>query len=234
MLGTQSNTVVYFEIPNGEYSFRGQTTWNVFYERYAYFTAQTLTRIFDECGFEVLHCGPCYADGQYLSIEATPRYAGNFTRPLTGAVVSQPENEVAQQAQPATIAFPFQAWAGADSGLPEVLVAYAEQIRQKIEMWKTYLAEFNRAKARVVAWGSGGQGITFLNLVQANRRVAYVVDINPERQGKFVPGYGQRVVAPEFLHSYRPDVILITNPTYEAEIKQQVAALGLDCQFMVT
>ena len=41
------------------------------------------------------------------------------------------------------------------------------------------------------------------------------------------------VVAPESLVQYRPDVIILTNATYENEIKQQANRLGLDCEFLL-
>ena len=41
----------------------------------------------------------------------------------------------------------------------------------------------------------------------------------------------QRIVAPEFLTEYRPDTVVLTNPLYEKEIKQQVHELGLTCDF---
>ncbi|CAN5644432.1 class I SAM-dependent methyltransferase [soil metagenome] len=204
IIGEQTETVLYFEIPNGEYSFRGQATWNVFYERCSYFTEQTLAQIFAMSGFEVLRVVPCYADDQYLSIEARPSGIRSWDSSQTSTT------------------------------LPNTLYAYAAHYHQKIIDWQIRLRMMQQANQRVVAWGSGGQGITFLNVLQTQQQVAYVVDINPERQGKFVPGSGQQVVGPEFLQQYRPDVVLITNPTYEHEIKQTVAALGLTCEFIVT
>jgi hypothetical protein len=42
----------------------------------------------------------------------------------------------------------------------------------------------------------------------------------------FMPLTGQPVVSPEFIQEFRPDVIIVTNPTYESEIMQQAADLG--------
>ena len=114
------------------------------------------------------------------------------------------------------------------------MIAYAERYQQRLVSWAARFRALKQAGQRIIAWGAGGQGITFLNLLKTSKQVPYIVDINPERQGKFVPGSAQRVVAPEFLLNYRPDVVLITNPTYENEIRQQVAAMGLTCEFLVT
>lgn len=211
LLGNQAGTIVYFEIPNADYTFGSQTAWHVFYERHAYFTVESLAHLFKNCGFEVLRVGPCYADDQYLSIEATPSL-------MPPAKDSQVTNRAAT---------PINAT------LPAHLLAYAERHQQKLATWTARFKAMKQAGQRVMAWGAGGQGITFLNLMKPGKLVPYIVDINPDRQGKFIPGSAQRVVAPEFLLNYRPDVVLITNPTYEEEIKQQVMALGLSCEFLV-
>jgi hypothetical protein len=39
-------------------------------------------------------------------------------------------------------------------------------------------------------------------------------------------------VAPEFLTRYRPQTVIVTNQLYEREIRQQVADLGLICDFL--
>ena len=74
---------------------------------------------------------------------------------------------------------------------------------------------------------------SFLNALDTKDTIQYVADINPNRQGQYIGGSGQQIVAPEFLTEYQPDIIVITNPLYEGEIKAQVSALGLSSEFMV-
>ena len=57
-----------------------------------------------------------------------------------------------------------------------------------------------------------------------------MVDINPHKQGKFVPGTGQAVIAPEFLRAYLPDTVLVMNPNYCSEIDKRIAQLGLEAE----
>ncbi len=84
-----------------------------------------------------------------------------------------------------------------------------------------------------MAWGAAGRGITFLNLIDPDGEIRHIVEINPARQGKYIPGTGALVVAPESLVEYRPDVIILTNATYANEIRQQVNGLELDCEFLL-
>ena len=57
--------------------------------------------------------------------------------------------------------------------------------------------------------------------------VEHVVDINPRKHGRHVPGTGQRVVAPGALTTAPPDEVVVLNPLYVAEVQVQLAALGV-------
>jgi hypothetical protein len=52
--------------------------------------------------------------------------------------------------------------------------------------------------------------------------------VNPHKHDKFMAGTGQRVVGPEFLREYRPDLVIAMNPIYLGEIGAQLASMGLD------
>ncbi len=69
--------------------------------------------------------------------------------------------------------------------------------------------------------------MTILNVLDVEGVIEFVVDINPFKQGKYVPGTGQRVVSPEFLKKYRPDIIIIMNSIYRDEIQQKIEDLQI-------
>jgi hypothetical protein len=78
------------------------------------------------------------------------------------------------------------------------------------------------------------RAISFLvNVPPASAGVDAVVDVNPQRQGRYLPKTGQKVIAPQELPAIRPDVVLATNPNYAREISAQLDALGIRCQFEV-
>jgi hypothetical protein len=60
------------------------------------------------------------------------------------------------------------------------------------------------------------------------RAIEHVVDINPHRQGRHMPGTGQLIVAPAFLAEHEPDCVIVMNPVYVDEIGEDLARLGLD------
>lgn len=100
---------------------------------------------------------------------------------------------------------------------------FGKRSAAKIELWATRLAEHAAGGRSVALWGAGSKGVTFLNVVPGGERVEQVVDLNPRKQGRFVPGTGHAVVAPEALRERPPDLVLAANPLYVGEI---AGALG--------
>ena len=62
--------------------------------------------------------------------------------------------------------------------------------------------------------------------------IEYVVDINPNRHGKFVAGAGKMIVSPEFIRDYKPDTVIIMNPIYSKEIGQMLHEMGLSPELL--
>lgn len=70
-------------------------------------------------------------------------------------------------------------------------------------------------------WGGASKGVIFSLLChRAGRPVDVVIDINPAKQGRFLPGTGLRVQSPAEALPTLPDssVIYVMNPMYLAEI----------------
>lgn len=60
----------------------------------------------------------------------------------------------------------------------------------------------------------------------------YVVDINPNKHGKFLPGTGHRIQAPDFVRERPPDVVLVMNPIYCDEIRSSLTELGISPELL--
>lgn len=91
-----------------------------------------------------------------------------------------------------------------------------------------------RDRRQIVVWGAGAKGVMFLNLlrVSAGAGVDWVVDINPRKQGHFVPLMGQRIVGPDYLLENPPDLVVVMNPEYEREIRGTIESMGIRCEVM--
>ena len=80
-------------------------------------------------------------------------------------------------------------------------------------------------------WGAGAKGVMFLNPLQVagGSGLDRVVDINPRKQGHFVPLSGQRIIGPERLLQDPPDLVIVMNPEYECEARSMIDDLGIVC-----
>jgi hypothetical protein len=96
--------------------------------------------------------------------------------------------------------------------------AYQERMRERL----------GRYDGPVALWGAGAKGVTFANVLDPDRRLLRcIVDINQRKHGKFVPGTGHEIVAPEQLGPLGVRHVIVMNPNYSGEIAAQAAALGL-------
>ena len=68
---------------------------------------------------------------------------------------------------------------------------------------------------------------TFLAFLGVRDEVSCVVDVNPAKQGMFVPGSGQEIVAPERLRDVAPELVIVMNPAYAEEIRGDLDRLGV-------
>jgi len=111
--------------------------------------------------------------------------------------------------------------------LAGLVTGFERRYSAVIRNWDNRLARYRHESKKVVIWGGGSKGAAFLSAVDASEIIDYVVDINPFRQQTFMAGTGQPIVAPNFLKEYRPDVVIVMNAIYRAEILQDLNQLGL-------
>lgn len=109
--------------------------------------------------------------------------------------------------------------------------AFDDSCRRYVKEWSDRLDALRSPDKRVVVWGAGSKGITFLNMFQ-HSDIEYAIDLNPNKHGMYIAGSGQRIVPPEFLKEYAPAAIVVVNPLYASEIEQQVNQFGLTPEFL--
>jgi len=77
----------------------------------------------------------------------------------------------------------------------------------------------------IVIWGAGGRGgniLSFLDIGLA--QIEFVVDLNPAKQGLFIPPFGQKVISPDQLLDVNPRTILVASYKYKSEISKMAPA----------
>jgi SAM-dependent methyltransferase len=110
--------------------------------------------------------------------------------------------------------------------------AEAERVRDDL---LSFLVDAKRAGRTVAAYGAAAKGNTLLNFAGVRPDlVRYVVDRNPAKQGKFMPGSRIPIVGPDELRRRRPDDLLVLPWNLLGEVRAQNEELArLGTRFMV-
>ncbi len=204
-IGSRLEAVVFMEVPDVGFMLGQSAVWDIIYEHCSYFCPRSLDRVFTRCGFQVVRIESEY-EGQFLTVEAKPRPAGVSTR--------------------------SSSYAG--DAIDDGVASLADMASESLGRWRTDLDSFVREGRRIVLWGGGAKAISFLNMLDIQEQIKYVVDINPRKQGSHIAGTGQEIVEPERLLQYRPDVVLLSNPIYRDEIRAALVKMGVTATIMDT
>lgn len=199
-VGDRQDTILFFQIPEVTRILEDCAFEDIYYEHCSYFSAGSLARLFRRNGFDVLGVRTEYGE-QYLTIEARPG-TSSTSRPL-----SAKENDLEH--------------------LKQSVATFPQRCDDKLNEWRIRLADLVENKKKAVLWGSGSKGVSFLTTLDAGNTIKYVVDINPYRQGYFMSGTGQEIVAPNFLKTYEPDVVIVMNAIYQDEIRRDLREMQL-------
>jgi len=203
-IGNRLNSYTFFEVPNALNIFQKLSVWNIIYEHCSYFTPVSLHFLFSSSGFHVCDLTNEFSD-QFRCIHARPNAQNNLD---SNYEYSSKANQIASY-----------------------ITSFDTNYQNKIEMYSRKLENVGSRGQCAVVWGAGSKGVTFLNMLK-NLQIEYAVDINPHKQGMYISGTGQKIVSPEFLRGYQPDIIIVMNPIYQSEVQQLTKNLGLTSRFV--
>jgi len=75
----------------------------------------------------------------------------------------------------------------------------------------------------VALWGAGAKGVTFANIIDPKcKLLSCIVDLNPKKQGKYLPGTGHPIISYEGLVDHSIKNIILMNPNYRNEISDLI------------
>ncbi|MEY8214239.1 MAG: hypothetical protein RPR97_07110, partial [Colwellia sp.] len=87
------------------------------------------------------------------------------------------------------------------------------------DKWIVRLKQLSQ-QGKVALWGAGAKGATLANLVDADQQLFdCVIDINPNKQGCFIPGAGHTIISPNELNVREITTAILMNPNYREEIE---------------
>ena len=151
--------------PNVMFTLKDLGIWDLIYEHCDYFSRSSLASLFSDRGFQVKNLQETFQD-QFLGIEAT----------ITGDKGSQMYGDLRDDIE----------------NMQEYVTAFGKNYTAKVTSWEHDLVELANEGKRIVVWGAGSKGVTFLNALHVQKQIKYIVDINPHKHGKYVGGTGQK------------------------------------------
>jgi hypothetical protein len=84
-----------------------------------------------------------------------------------------------------------------------------------------------RNNKKIAAYGAAAKGLTFLNFCGIDgSTIDYIVDLNPNKQNKYMPGSNIPVVSSDFFLQNQPDVLLVLAWNLADEIKAQLSSVS--------
>jgi SAM-dependent methyltransferase len=176
----------------------------IYQEHYCYFSLHTLIQVFQKHGMTIFDVEKLPTHGGSLRIYI--RHTEDHSKPVTSAVTEIHAAEL-------------------NSGFTklETYSAFAERVAETKRALLEFLIQAKRDGKSVVGYGAPGKGNTLLNYCGIRTDfIDYVVDRNPYKHGKFLPGTHIPVFPTERIAETKPDYVLILPWNLKDEISAQL------------
>jgi hypothetical protein len=198
MVDGHTEVGILFETPDVRRVLAEGAFWDIFYEHCSYFSLGSHARLFRRAGLGVTRLYLAYS-GQYIV---------QYAEPGTGGCRLSQEDDLNE--------------------LRALAAEFPAKVAEMRAQWTDFVRSRYSAGRRVAIWGGGAKGVSFLTTNGITDEVCQIVDINPYKQGKFLPGTGHPVIGPEALKEAPPDVVVVMNPVYLPEVGARLAEMELD------
>jgi SAM-dependent methyltransferase len=174
----------------------------IYHEHFSYLSLTSVKTIFEKNGLQVFDVEEIPTHGGSLRVYAQRSDTGTHSSTARLQEVLNKEHTL-----------------GVDS------LDFYQNFQQKVNRIKDdltrFLIEAKQAGKTVIAYGAAAKGNTLLNFAGIRPDLLpYVIDKNPAKQNKFMPGSRIPIVSEEIIRSEKPDYILIL----PWNIKQEVVA----------
>ena len=177
----------------------------IYHEHFSYLSLNTVNTIFAANGLSVFDAEEHPTHGGSLRVFAQRADTGRH--PRTNRLGDLMEKELRAGMRGAAFYADFQ--------------AKAEKVKDD---FLAFLIEARRGGKKVAAYGAAAKGNTLLNFAGVRPDLlSYVVDKNPAKQGKFMPGSRIPIVDESRMRKGKPDYIVILPWNLAAEITGQLS-----------
>lgn len=196
--------VATFEFPHLLRMVRENQFDTAYHEHYSYLSLTAVERIFARNGLSVFDVEELPTHGGSLRIFAQRKDSGR--QPISSAVAALRKLETDAGLTAAGFYSGFQ--------------AKAEKVKDDL---LAFLIDAKRQGLKMAAYGAAAKGNTLLNFAGVRPDLLpYVVDMNPAKQGKYMPGSRIPIVDENHLKTGKPDRILILPWNLRQEVISQL------------
>lgn len=176
----------------------------IYHEHFSLFSVFTLQKIFSEYGLTIFDLEEQQIHGGSMRLYL--KHAENNSNVISPNVEEQIKKEIKYGVNDLSTYLNFQ--------------NKIELVKQRV--WKFFMDAKNKNKS-IVGYGAPAKGNTLLNYCGINQNMLeYTVDINPYKQGLFLPGTNIPIYSPQKIFETRPDYVVILAWNLKEEIMQQM------------
>lgn len=177
----------------------------IYHEHFSYLSLTAVDRIFSANGLTV------------FDVEEHPTHGGSLR-------VFAQRSDSGQQPRGARVDELLQREAQAGMLSADYYTGFQDKTDQVKNDFLAFLLEAKHQGKTVAAYGAAAKGNTLMNYA-GNRPdlISFVVDRNPAKQGKYMPGSRIPIVNEETLQDAKPDYVVILPWNLRAEVMNQLA-----------
>jgi hypothetical protein len=175
----------------------------IYHEHYSYFSFTTISKIFEKQGLMI------------FDVEELPTHGGSLR-----IYIKHVEDKTRKTSQRAKDLFQREEEYGITK--IETYKDFEEKVKQTKRNSIQLLIELKNKGKTIAGYGAAGKGNTFLNYTGIKTDfIDYVVDRNPYKQNKYLPGSRIPVYPTNKIAETKPDYLLILPWNLKEEITKQ-------------
>lgn len=175
----------------------------IYHEHFSYFSLFTVTQIFDAHDLEIFDVDELPTHGGSLRIYARHKGEGDVEKSVKEVIGKERAHKLFEL---------------------DTYLNFQQQIQHIKNDLVGFLSEQKRLGKKVAAYGAAAKGNTLLNYCGIKAElIAFVADMSPHKQGKYLPGSHIPILVPDEIKKQRPDYILILPWNIKDEIMTQLS-----------
>ena len=188
----------------------------IYHEHFSYFSFITVEKVFNAHGLTIFDVEELSTHGGSLRIYAC--HTEDISKPIDKRISKLRDREK-------------------NAGFRNLdhYLSFADRVRETKRNILDFLIRVKREKKTIVGYGAPAKGNTLLNYCGVSTDfVDYTVDLNPHKQGHYLPGSHIPIYSPDKIKDTRPDYLLIFPWNLKEEIMGQMSHVReWGCKFLL-